>query len=280
MRKLCVLIALLLLAFSTSAQAAFDESRSTLPLFIKEATLKSPDQKTYHLLRHVRGDSTSDGKFLLIDQNLNIIAETPYVYNLYTYCYSLRACYFFNFTSGPIPRNTWQLASPLSTPSESLLDIYDNFFALTKSQAGKIKQEDLIDFLNDPTQTSFSAAARGKPFTRGATFSNLKPAPAWFSYAVPLAFTLIGVLFYALFFWPFKKLKNFVRAKRASATGKQKKVYTAFMLASYVLTITSGLTLTLLAFYSAPVLYAWAFVLFLIFVGFGTKEPPAPTKAT
>lgn len=278
MRKLCVLI-LMLLVFSTPAEAGDGDTGSPLPLFIKESVIKNTDQETYHLLRHIRGDSASDGKFLLVDKNLNIIAETPYVYNLYTYCYSLSVCYFFNFTSGPFPRNAWQLASPLATPRESLLDIYDTFYALTKSQPGKIEQDDLIIFLNDPTQTVFSAAPREKPFTRGATFSNLTPAPRWFTYAMPFAFALIGITLYALFFWPFKKLKTLVRSKRSATTGKEKAVYTALMVFAYILTIASGIMLALLAFYSAPILYAWAFVLFLGIFGFGTKDAPV-TKST
>lgn len=276
MRKICVLILLFLLVFSTSAEAGDGDTGAPLPLFIKESVITKTDQETYHLLRHIRGDSASDGKFLLVDKNLNIIAETPYVYNLYTYCYSLSACYFFNFTSGPFPRNAWQLASPLATSSESLLDIYDTFYALTKSQPGKIEQDGPIDFLNDPTQTAFSASPRGKPFTRGATFSNLTPAPRWFTYAVPLAFALIGIALYAFFFWPFKKLKNLARTKRDSSTGKVKTAYTVLMLFAYMFTITSGIILALLAFYNAPILYAWAFVLFLGFFGFGTQEAPTP----
>lgn len=262
----------------STANAGYGEPGSTFPLFIKEKSFNISDKKeTYYLLRHIRGDSTDDGKFILIDKNLNILAETPYVYNLYTYCERLSACYFFNFSFGLLPQNAWQLDIPLPKPNGTLLDLYGNYNYFTKSQVEiNAEQKILLDFLNDPSQTTLPVSALEKPLTRGTTLSGLKPAPAWFAYAVPFAFALTGTFFFALFFWPLKKLKNLARKKRATATGKAKTAYTILMLFAYAVTIASGITLALLAFYAAPILYAWAFVLFLGFFGFGTKEAPAP----
>jgi len=280
MRKICVLILFSLLTFSATAQAGYGETRADFPLFIKEATLNNTDQQTYYLLRHVRGRSTADGKFLLVDQNLNIMAETPYVYNLYARCTDLKACYFFNFGFGPLPKNTWQLTTPFLQANGNLLDLYGTFNYFTKSQVEiKAEQKILTDFLNDPAQKTLPVSALEKSFTRGATFSNLKPAPAWFAYAVPFAFALTGAFFFALFFWPLKKLKNLARKKRAAATGKAKTAYTILMLFAYAVTIASGITLALLAFYAAPILYAWVYVLFLGFFGFGTTEVNTPKTA-
>lgn len=282
MRRLYGFLLFSLLVFCHApANAGYGEPGSTFPRFIKENSFSISDKKeTYYLLRHTRGDSTDDGKFILVDKNLNIIAETPYVYNLYAYCERLSACYFFNFGLGLLPQNTWQVDTSLSASHGNLLDLYGNFNYFTKSQVEiKAEKKILMDFLNDPMQTTLPVTALEKTFTRGATLSNLKPAPAWLPYALPMIFFALGAALYFFLFWPFKTLKNFAVKKKAAAKGTQKTVYTICIVFFYALMVTSGVFLSLLTFFSAPLLYAWGFVLFLGFFGFATKQSPDKTAA-
>jgi len=263
MRRFCILIALLLLAFPAIARAGIDEMSDKGYRLTKESAFYNSkrDQK-YYLLFYTGSTSETNGKFLLVDADLNILAETPYAYNLYTFCPNIKFCYFMPYRFGFLAKQIWQLDLDAPAEKSQLIDLYSP--DLSNKQA---EEELLQNFLKNRTEQEFVIAAPPEKFSRTGTFAGIQSAPSWMRYASP--FMLVSVEFLAAFF-AFLLLRRCTveRVSRADATGG-----TAQMLMRLV-TVCYGLALCIGVAMTAPGIYGFLFLFYCMVHGFSFKKKP------
>ncbi|HEX2752806.1 MAG TPA: hypothetical protein VHP34_06825, partial [Alphaproteobacteria bacterium] len=190
MRRLCVLIVMLLLSYSTATHAGIDEMSDRGYRLTKDrAFYNSESGQKYYLLFYTGSANKTNGKFLLVDTDLNILAETPYAYSLYTFCPNIKFCYFMSYQFGFLAKKIWRLDLDKQTSKSTLMDLYDP--ALSNKEA----EETLLkNFLKNRDEQEFIISAPPERFSRAGTFTGIQNAPSWMRYASPLMLISTGFL--------------------------------------------------------------------------------------
>ncbi len=276
MRQTVYFTALILFIFLFTTGSADAEyigySAAHTPSLQKERKLTSIENgKAFYLLRYMRSSSPVDGKFLLVDADLNVFAETPYVYNIYAQCTELSTCYFFNFSTIPFPaRNAWQVDTHNFKPHNSIRSFLRSTVVQPEKDLAIIKS-----FITDDTQKILYIDAMEKDFTRGASMVGLKPAPAWVRYVSPLFLLNTIFIFGLATYFAARWLTQYLFRKR------EKDHRRAVTLAAYsaaALTLYIGLSLLFAAWTFAPFAYSALFTAGLALLGFSFKQQkPAST---
>lgn len=282
MRRFYALLILLLLSHPFGAQAGIDDMGAKGYRLLKNRSIyDGGTDRTYHLLFYTRSANNTNGKFLLVDADLNILAETPSAYNLHTFCPHMNACYFMSYAFGFLAKHVWQL--DINTPVENarLIDLYGA--GLDNKQA----EEDLLrKFLQNRTAREFAISAPSGKFTRAGSYGGIQNAPSWMRYISP--FLLISAPFLAVFI-----LFLFLRHTTVKWVNRRPEPDNRFkttlrraqMLLSLV-TVCCGLALCIGVAMEAPGGYAFLLLAYFLVHGFSFKKKTdgknaaAPPKKT
>ena len=272
MRKIYVLIAILLLAFSTSAQAGIDEMSDKGYRLTKDRDFDNAKSKQkYYLLFYTGSTDNTNGKFLLVDADLNILAETPYAYNLYTFCPSIKFCYFMSYRFGFLAKQIWQLDLEAQDKNSTLIDLYSP--ALSNKSA---EEELLKDFLKNKAEQEFVISEPPERFSRAGSFNGIQPAPSWMRYASPLMLISIGFIVAFLVFLLLRHgavvLANHPNLKAGSEHSRKKALTWTLRIVFSTITILYGLALCIGVWMEAPAIYGIIFMVLLAAHGFSFKK--------
>jgi hypothetical protein len=279
MRRICVLIVLFLLTFSTAAQAGIDEMSSKGYRLTKDrAFYNSKSEQQYYLLFYTGSISDTNGKFLLVDTDLNILAETPYAYSLYTFCPNIQFCYFMSYQFSFLAKKIWRLDLDTQTSKSTLMDLYDPTLSNKEAEETLLKK-----FLKNRDEQEFIISAPPERFSRSGTFTGIQNAPSWMRYVSPLMLISTGFLIAFLAFLLLRQgaiaLANHPNLEPDGENSSKKALTWTLRIVFSAITILYGIVLCIGVWMEAPAIYGIILMLILTANGFSfKKEPPKKNK--
>lgn len=280
MRRLCVLIVMLLLAFSTAAHAGIDEMSDKGYRLTKDRALyNSKSDQKYYLLFYTGSTSETNGKFLLVDKDLNILAETPYAYNLYTFCPSIKFCYFMSYQYSFLAKKIWRLdLEEKQTEKSTLIDLY------SPTLSNKLAEEELLKkFLKNRDEQEFVISIHPERFLRSGSFIGIQNAPSWMRYVSPVMLISTGFLIAFLAFLFLRhatiSIANHPNLETESENNSKKALTWTLRIVFTAITILYGITLCIGVLMMAPTIYGILLMILLTAHGFSFEKAPHKKSA-